>query len=84
MTEETTTPTVEQDPTQGTTEAQAETQQPDLTIQDLNALKAIIDVASSRGAFKPNEMTTVGQTYTKLEQFLLAVGAQQQQPQEGA
>ena len=39
---------------------------PDLTVQDLNALKAIIDVASQRGAFKPNEMTTVGQTYTKL------------------
>lgn len=84
MTEETTTPNVEQEPTQGATEAQAGAQQPDLTIQDLNALKAIIDVASSRGAFKPNEMTTVGQTYTKLEQFLLAVGAQQQQPQEGA
>lgn len=59
----------------------------ELTVQDLNALKAIIDVASQRGAFKPNEMVTVGQTYNKLEQFLLAVGAQQaqqaQQP-EGA
>ena len=53
----------------------------DLTIQDLNALKAIIDVASQRGTFKPNEMTTVGQTYTKLENFLIAVQAQQQQQQ---
>jgi len=51
----------------------------DLTVQDLNALKAIIDVASQRGAFKPNEMTTVGQTYTKLENFLIAIQAQQQQ-----
>lgn len=58
-------------------------QGPELTVQDLNALKAIIDVASQRGAFKPNEMMTVGQTYSKLEQFLLAVGAQQVQPQQG-
>ena len=57
-----------------------ETQQgPDLTVQDLKALKTIIDVASQRGAFKPNEMMTVGQTYNKLEQFLAAV--EQQQPQ---
>lgn len=51
---------------------------PDLTVQDLGALKAIIDVASQRGAFKPNEMTVVGQTYTKLEAFLNAVAAAQQ------
>ena len=38
----------------------------DLTINDLNAMKVIIDIASSRGAFKPNEMVAVGQTYTKL------------------
>lgn len=82
MTEENTTPDVEQNTPQSATEAQTGSQQPDLTIQDLNALKAIIDVASSRGAFKPAEMTTVGQTYNKLEQFLVAVGAQQQQ--EGA
>jgi hypothetical protein len=48
-------------------------QDPSLTVQDLQALKAIIDVASSRGAFKPNEMVAVGQTYTKLEQFLATV-----------
>ena len=53
-------------------------QGPDLTIQDLNALKAIIDVASQRGAFKPNEMMTVGQTYEKLESFLNAVSAKTQ------
>ena len=55
---------------------------PDLTIQDLQALKSIIDVASQRGAFKPNEMMTVGQTYSKLETFLNAVA--QQQPAQGA
>jgi len=51
---------------------------PDLTVQDLTAMKSIIDVASSRGAFKPNEMTTVGTVYSKLEAFLNAVQAQQE------
>ena len=40
-------------------------------------MKVIIDIASSRGAFKPNEMVAVGQTYAKLEAFLNAVAAQQ-------
>jgi hypothetical protein len=48
----------------------------DLTINDLNALKTIIDIASSRGAFKPNEMVAVGQTYTKLSSFLEQVAKQ--------
>jgi hypothetical protein len=48
------------------------TQQPaaDLSVNDLAALKSIIDVASARGAFKPNEMTTIGQVYDKLSAFL--------------
>jgi len=55
----------------------------DLTINDLNAMKVIIDIASSRGAFKPNEMVAVGQTYTKLTAFLDVVAAQQAaQPQQ--
>ena len=49
-------------------------------IQDLQGLKTIIDVASQRGAFKPNEMMSVGQVYGKLEAFLSAV--QQQQAQQ--
>lgn len=42
----------------------------DLTLNDLSAIKSIIDVASSRGAFKPNEMVAVGSVYSKLEKFL--------------
>ena len=57
---------------------------PELTIQDLTSLKSIIDVASQRGAFKPNEMVTVGQTYSKLEGFLTAIAAQQGQNTQGA
>lgn len=58
----------------------------DLTINDLSAMKSIIDVASSRGAFKPGEMMTVGQVYNKLSNFLNAVAKQQQtaQPQPPA
>ena len=50
---------------------------PDLSVQDLTAMKTIIDVASGRGAFKPNEMTTIGTVYDKLEKFLKAVAEQQ-------
>jgi hypothetical protein len=49
----------------------------DLTINDLNAMKAIIDIASQRGAFKPNEMVAVGSTYNKLSSFLEKVAEQQ-------
>jgi len=48
----------------------------DLSINDLNAMKVIIDIASSRGAFKPNEMVAVGQTYNKLSAFLDQVAKQ--------
>ena len=58
-------------------QTEAPTENPnDLTINDLNAMKVIIDIASSRGAFKPNEMTAVGQTYTKLTAFLDQVAKQ--------
>jgi hypothetical protein len=62
----------------------SETQQPanqpvELTVNDLSSIKSIIDVASSRGAFKPNEMTVVGNVYTKLETFLAAVAQQAEQ-----
>ena len=47
-----------------------------LNINDLNTLRAIIDLASSRGAFKPTEMTAVGTAYTKLNNFLEQVAKQ--------
>jgi hypothetical protein len=49
----------------------------DLNINDLNAMRQIIDVASSRGAFKPgSEMIAVGQVYEKLSNFLDQVAKQ--------
>lgn len=70
MTEETT-----EQPQTGAQEAA------ELTISDLAAMKTIIDIASSRGAFKPNEMMAVGQTYNKLTAFLDTVA---KQPKQGA
>ena len=58
-------------------DAVAPTEAAELNIADLNAMKTSIDVASSRGAFKPAEMTIVGQTYTKLSNFLDSVAKQQ-------
>ena len=46
---------------------------PELTINDLNAVKTIIDVATSRGAFKAAEMESVGKVYNKLNTFLESV-----------
>ena len=62
-------------------EAQAQTQPQaadqaagtDLNINDLAALRSIIDVASSRGAFKAGEMAAVGAVYNKLSAFLDSV-----------
>ena len=59
---------------------EAQAQNAELTVSDLSNIKQIIDVASSRGAFRPNEMMTIGQVYNKLETFLATV-AQQQPPQ---
>lgn len=62
MTEETQTPEATQAPAG-----------PELTITDLQNLKAIIDVSSRRGAFNAGEMEAVGATYNKLNKFLEAV-----------
>ena len=49
----------------------------DLTINDLNAMRAIIDIASTRGAFKAAEMEVVGKTFNKLNAFLEAAAKNQ-------
>ena len=59
---------------------------PDLTVQDLANIRAIIDVASQRGAFKAAEMQAVGTVFNKLNDFLNTIapaqeqGAAEQQP----
>ena len=50
---------------------------PELTVQDLGNLRAIIDVASQRGAFRAPEMEAVGAAFNKLNNFLNAVAPTQ-------
>lgn len=47
--------------------------QPELTVTDLNNLRSILDVAVKRGAFSAAEISTVGATFDKLNNFLNAV-----------
>jgi hypothetical protein len=54
--------------------------QPDptaLSIGDLKTLTTILDVASTRGAFKASEMAGVGYIYNKLQAFLSRVAPEQ-------
>ena len=51
----------------------------ELTVNDLQLLRQSIEVATSRGAFKANEMLTVGTVFNKLETFLNMVAQQQNQ-----
>jgi hypothetical protein len=52
-----------------------------ITVADLNLLKNIIDLASTRGAFRAAELKEIGEVYNKLAAFLDAVVAQAQEGQ---
>ena len=54
--------------TEVTTEAAAEPV--NITVADLQGLVNLIDVASSRGAFRGAELAAVGTLYTKIASFL--------------
>lgn len=69
----------EKQPSETSTQETESTEHQGLSINDLNVLKHIIDVASQRGAFKPNEMVAVGQVYNKLDSFLSQVSNQTNQ-----
>jgi len=58
------------------------TQPTQITIADLDTLKNIVDLASSRGAFRGAELTQVGAIYDKLTAFLNGIIAQAQAQQE--
>jgi hypothetical protein len=66
-------------------EVKTEVENNDITLNDLSIVRSIIDLASTRGAFKASEMSAVGKTYDKLSAFLAAVAEKQavSQPQEG-
>lgn len=54
---------------------QQQEQQPSLNLQDLILVAQIIQICSSRGAFKADELANVGNLYTKLVAFLQSTGA---------
>jgi hypothetical protein len=58
------------------------TQSTQITIADLDTIKNIIDLATSRGAFRGTELSQVGAIYDKLSTFLAQVIAQVQAQQE--
>ncbi len=64
---------------------QAQNDQPlNVTLADLDLIRQIIDLASSRGAFKGAELGDVGRVYNKLSAFLDLAAAQMQAEQETA
>ena len=69
-----------------TEETTSEQEQPNLALSDLIVVLQTLQLASSRGAFKPEEFTTIGACYERLFAFLSASGAIKppQQPEEPA
>jgi hypothetical protein len=69
------------DELQQTTDTTAETAAPEaaaapqLQLQDLLSAAQIIQLASTRGAFRPEEFTTIGKTFESIVGFLQASGA---------
>lgn len=57
-----------------------------LTINDLVTLRNIVDLASTRGAFRANELAEVGEIYNRLNQFVEAciAAAQVQQTEQAS
>ena len=47
-----------------------------ITIADMASLKTLIEAACSRGAFRAQEMSTVGPIYDKLTKFIEFTSAQ--------
>lgn len=48
---------------------------PNLGVQDIVALLNIVDIASRRGAFRGEELSSVGAVFDKVTAFLKASGA---------
>ena len=55
-----------------------------LTLADLASIQSIIEAASTRGAFRANELAQVGAIYDKLSAFLTVAQAQADASQTGS
>ena len=58
-------------------------EQTGLTIQDLTLVLQVIQVSSTRGAFKADELTPIGGLYDRIFKFLESTGAISKVPPEG-
>lgn len=54
---------------------------PELTVNDLNNIKQVLEAAVRRGAFQAGELSSVGAAYDKLSTFLQAIAAQSKETQ---
>lgn len=59
-----------------TSDVQQPAAQPELTITDLQNIRALIETTVRRGVFQAQELSAVGAVYDKLNNFLNAVTAQ--------
>jgi hypothetical protein len=64
-------------PNIGGPQAEPVPQTPQLSINELLVLRAVVDTAVRRGAFQGSELSTVGAAFDKLNAFLNAVAPQQ-------
>lgn len=58
--------------------------QPELSINDLLQVRALLEAVVRRGVFQANELSTVGAIYDRLNNFLNAVAPPAAQPAEEA
>lgn len=58
---------------------ETQAQQPQLSINDLQNLRAVVDLAVKRGAFGAAEASSVGAVFDRLNTFLEALAQQSQQ-----
>ena len=64
------------------TEERKEVEPVQLTLQDMQAISQILDVATRRGAFQAKELTAVGAVYDKLTGFLDYIASTQEDNDE--
>jgi len=55
--------------------------QPRITLADIASMISVIEAASTRGAIRANELTSVGELYNRLQMFLAHAKAQLEQSQ---
>jgi hypothetical protein len=61
-------------------ETQTTENKPTLTLQDLNLIVEILETGSQRGAWKADELSTIGGVYDRISAFLNVANAAQKPP----